>query len=120
MASLLVDRLRYAFIAATLVWTLRPMMFLLGNGLTGRPAASVLRGGAQGVTARDGWDLTRNGDFLRTTSSGGSGRASGRPRRPVVAGAHAGRRHGRRDRETDARGRPGEGALGADAHGDPD
>src|ERR1700709_1732301 len=35
IALFVVDRLRYAFIAAMLVLTLRPMMFLLGMGLSG-------------------------------------------------------------------------------------
>jgi hypothetical protein len=37
------DRLRYELSAAMLVLTTRPLVFLLGRGLTGFPAASVLR-----------------------------------------------------------------------------
>jgi hypothetical protein len=37
------DRLRYELSAAMLVLTTRPIVFLLGRGLTGFPAASVLR-----------------------------------------------------------------------------
>jgi hypothetical protein len=37
------DRLRYELSAAMLVLTTRPIVFLLGRGLTEIPAASVLR-----------------------------------------------------------------------------
>src|SRR3954465_10041197 len=58
------DRLRYEFIAAMLLLTDRPMVFLLGRGLQVDRCIRAA-GVALPLTAGSGTFLTRNGDELR-------------------------------------------------------
>src|SRR4051794_11665846 len=68
MLLLVVARLRYAFIAAMLVLTLRPTGFLLGIGSRGWPAASVLRVACEGNYGAGAALLEANGTKVLRSS----------------------------------------------------